>query len=130
MSDNFLLLTFIYLVLEFYEIQWQRAESMMGMLLRMFQHYKKSPLLFFAMHPTYYYVIFLLLAMDEHTVLLIMLFIKTVDIAAKVLLIQQVFEKRELSHEMSLMLLTPLHPLMPYIGMLIYPPFIYMAFYM
>jgi hypothetical protein len=130
MNENFLIIIFVYLLLEFYEIQWQRADSMMGMLIRMYPHYKKSPLLFFAMHPTYYYVIFLLLAMNEYTALLLMLFIKTVDIAAKVLLIQQVFEKRQLSHEMSLMLLTPLHPLMPFIGMLIYPPFIYMAFYM
>jgi hypothetical protein len=130
MNDNFLLILFAYLLLEFYEIQWQRADSMMGMLIRMYPHYKKSPLLFFAMHPTYYYIIFLLLAMNEYTALLVMLFIKTVDIAAKVLLIQQVFEKRQLPHEMSLMLLTPLHPLMPYIGLLVYPPFIYMAFYM
>lgn len=130
MNENFLLIMFVYLLLEFYEIQWQRADSMMGMLIRMYPYYKKSPFLFFAMHPTYYYVIFLLMAMNEYSILLLMLFIKTVDIAAKVLLIQQVFEKRQLSHEMSLMLLTPLHPLMPYIGMLIYPPFIYMAFYM
>jgi len=130
MNENFLLMMFVYLLLEFYEIQWQRADSMMGMLLRMYPYYKKSPFLFFAMHPTYYFVIFLIMAMNEYSVLLLMLFIKTVDIAAKVLLIQQVFEKRQLSHEMSLMLLTPLHPLMPYIGMLIYPPFIYMAFYM
>jgi len=130
MSDNFLLLTFIYLLLEYYEIHWQKADSMMKMLLRMYVPYQKSPLLFFVMHPTYYYIIFLLLAMDEQGILLAMLFIKTFDIAAKVLLIQQVFEKRKLSHEMSLMLLTPLHPLMPYIGLLLYPPFIYMAFYM
>lgn len=130
MNENFLLIMFVYLLLEFYEIQWQRADSMMGMLIRMYPYYKKSSFLFFAMHPTYYYVIFLLMAMNEYSILLLMLFIKTVDIAAKVLLIQQVFEKRQLSHEMSLMLLTPLHPLMPYIGMLIYPPFIYMAFYM
>ncbi len=130
MSENFLLLTFIYLLLEYYEIYWQKADTMMKMLLRMYAPYQKSPLLFFVMHPTYYYIIFLLIAINEYTVLLAMLFIKTFDIAAKVLLMQQVFEKRKLSHEMSLMLLTPLHPLMPYIGLVVYPPFIYMAFYM
>ena len=130
MSDNLLIIISAYLLLEYYEISWQKADSMMGMLIRMFKYYKKSVLLFFIMHPTYYYIIFLLLAMNEKSALLIMLFIKTVDIALKVILIQQVFEKRELSHEMSLMLLTPLHPLMPYIGMVVYPPFIFMAFYM
>jgi hypothetical protein len=130
MSDNFLLIIFIYLILEFYEIWWQKADSIMGMLIRMFKYYKKSSILFFIMHPTYYYTIFLLLAINEKNALLAMLFIKTIDIVTKILLMQQVFEKRQLSHEMSLMLLAPLHPLMPYIGVLIYPPFIYVAFYM
>lgn len=129
MINNFLLIIFIYLSLEYYEIWWQKSDSMMGMLIRMFKYYKKSPLIFFIMHPTYYYIIFLLLAMNEKNALLAMLFIKTVDIVTKVLLLQQVFEKRQLSHEMSLMLLAPLPPLLPYISMVVYPPFIYMAYY-
>jgi hypothetical protein len=130
MNDNFLTLSFIYILLEYYEVSWQKADSMMGMLIKMFKYYKKSPLLFFAMHPTYSFIIFLIIAMNEVNTLFAMLFIKTVDITLKVVLIQQVFEKRKLSHELSLMLLTPIHPLMPYIGLVIYPPFIYAAFYM
>ncbi len=130
MNDNFLTIIFLYILCELYEIWWQKSDSMMGMLVNMFKYYQKSPFLFFVMHPTYYFTIFLLLAINEKNALLIMLFIKTVDIITKVLLIQQVFEKRQLSHEMSLMLLAPLHPLMAYIGVVVYPPFIYMAFYM
>lgn len=130
MSETLIFIVIAYMVFELYEVSWQRSDSMMGMLIRMQVYYKKSPLLFFLMHPTYYFIIYLLLMYNEPSLLLLALFIKTIDIVAKILLIQQVFEKRKLSHEMSLMLLTPLHPLMPFIGLLIYPPFIIFALYM
>ncbi len=130
MIDNPLYLIILYIIFELYEVSWQRADSMMGMLLRMHRYYRKSVLLFFIMHPTYYFIIYLMLSFEPSAALGAMLFIKTVDIAAKVLLIQQVFEKRRLSQEMTMMLLTPLHSWMPFIGLLVYPPFMIMAFYM
>jgi len=44
------------------------------------------------------------------------------------LLIQQVFEKQELTPEMSEMLVAPLHPLMPYLSVAVYTPLVYFAF--
>ncbi len=58
----------------------------------------------------------------------ILFLIKTVDIAAKILIIEQVFTKKELTLEMSIVLLTPLHKFLPYMGLLIYPPLIMLAF--
>ena len=57
-----------------------------------------------------------------------MLVFKCADIVMKIVLLQQVFIKKELSEEFSLALLAPLHRLVPYIGMVIYPPMIFMAF--
>lgn len=122
MYENLLFLVLLYMLLELSEIQWQRADSMMGMLLRMYRYYRKSILLFFLMHPTYYFAIWLAMTTDYSIAALGLLFIKTLDIATKILLIQQVFEKRRLSQELSLMLLTPLHPLLPYLGLFIYTP--------
>ena len=45
----------------------------------------------------------------------------------KIVLIKQVFIDKELSQEMSLALLAPVHPLLPYIGIVIYPPLIFLA---
>ena len=120
-------LLIVYIVLELFETQWQKADSLMGMLLRMHVHYQKSIVWFLILHPTFYFTIWLVMATDLNAAAALMLFIKAVDIATKILLIQQVFEKREFSQEMSMMLLTPLHPLLPYIGLLIYPPLVFFA---
>lgn len=128
MEDLFTLLLLI-ILLEIFEVQWQKADSMMGMLLRMHKRYKQSVLWFLILHPTFYFAIWFVMITDYSLASLSLLFIKTVDIATKILLIQQVFEKRELSQEMTMMLLTPLHPLLPYIGLLVYPPLVLIAFF-
>jgi len=118
----------VYILLELYEVQWQKADTLMGMLLRMYQYYQKNLLLFLVMHPTFYFAIWLMMITDASYGAIALLFIKVIDIATKILLIQQVFEKKEISEELSIMMHVPLHPLMPYIGVLIYPPMVYMAF--
>jgi hypothetical protein len=58
---------------------------------------------------------------------MIMLFLKTFDVATKILLIEQVFKKRELSHDLSLILLAPINGFLPYLGLLVYPVLIILA---
>ena len=121
---NYLLL---FIVLEIYEVSWQKAPSIMGMLIRMHKHYSKSILLFLLMHPTFYFAIGFVMLTNYAPSAMILLFIKTFDIATKILLIEQVFTKRELSQELSLILLAPINNFLPYIGLLIYPPLIALA---
>lgn len=118
----------LFLFLEFYEVSWQRAPSLMGMLLRMQKYYKKSILLFLLMHPTYYFAILFAMLCDYHWSAMLLLFLKTFDIATKIRLLEQVFKKQEISQELGVVLLTPLHPFLPYIGMLVYPFFIALVF--
>jgi hypothetical protein len=126
--DTFFTVLFIYILLELFEIQWQKAESLMGIMVKLYNRYARSILWFLILHPTYYFAIWLVLATDYSLSSMIMLFIKTVDIATKILMIQQIFEKKELSQEMTLMLLTPLHPLLPYISLIVYTPMVILAF--
>ena len=120
----------LFISFELYEIYWQKAESMMGMLNKMHRYYKKNILLFLLMHPTYYYTIFLLLLFDEISPIAVILFIKTLDIATKILLIEQIYYKKRISQEMAMLLLTPLHPFLPYMGLFLYVPFLVMGLYM
>lgn len=121
---NYILL---FIILEIYEVSWQKAPSIMGMLIRMHKHYSKSIFLFLLMHPTFYFAIGFVMLTDYAPSAMILLFIKTFDIATKILLIEQVFTKRELSQELSLILLAPINNFLPYIGLLIYPPLIALA---
>ena len=126
--ENIVILLIIYIGLELFEIQWQKADNLIGVLGRLYRYYHKNIILFFLMHPTFYFGIGLAMVTDLAFSAIALVFIKTVDLATKILLIQQVFEKKELSAEMSAMLIAPLHPLMPYLSVLVYTPLVYFAF--
>ncbi len=127
MNDPILNYIIFFLLLEIYEMQWQKAQTVMGMLARMFEIYKKSVLLFLVMHPTFYFAIYFMLITDYNMYALSLFAIKTLDIATKILLIKQVFIAKEISHELSLALLTPTKTI-PYLGVIAYAPLIYLAF--
>ena len=126
-NDVILNYIFIFIVLEIYEISWQKAPSIMGMLIRMYKYYQKSIFLFLIMQPTFYFAIGFAMLTNYAPSALILLFIKTFDIATKILLIEQVFTKKELSQDLSLILLAPINSFLPYIGLLLYPFLIALA---
>ncbi|MCK4875342.1 MAG: hypothetical protein KAR81_07065 [Sulfurimonas sp.] len=99
----------------------------MGMIIRMNNYYSKSIFLFLIMQPTFIFSIGFFILTDYNIYAMILLFIKTVDVVTKILLIEQVFTKRKLSQEMSLILLAPINNFLPYMGLLIYPPLIALA---
>jgi hypothetical protein len=117
----------IFVFLELYEISWQRAPSIMGMIVRMNKYYSKSILLFLIMQPTFYFAIGFAILCDYDIFAMIFLFLKTADVATKILLIEQIFTKKSLSHEMSLILLSPIDSFLPYMGLIIYPILIALA---
>ncbi|MEA3371952.1 MAG: hypothetical protein U9Q40_11490 [Campylobacterota bacterium] len=121
---NYILL---FILLELVEVSWQKAPTIMGMLIRMYQHYKKSVILFLIMQPTFYFTIGFAILTDYSAASLFLVFIKTFDIATKILLIEQVFIKKELSQDLSLVLLAPINAFLPYIGVVLYPILIALA---
>ncbi|HUH42256.1 MAG TPA: hypothetical protein VLZ29_04000 [Sulfurimonas sp.] len=126
-DDLILNYVLLFVFLEVYEVWWQRAPSIMGMLLRMNKYYSKSVFLFLLMQPTFYFSIGFAMLSEYNLYAMILLFLKTADISTKILLLEQVFTKRKLSHELSLILLAPINNFLPYIGLLIYPFLIYLA---
>jgi hypothetical protein len=121
---NYLIL---FVLLEIYEVSWQKAQTVMGMLARMYQHYSKNIFLFLIMHPTFYFAIGFFMITNYNVYAMVLLLIKAVDIIVKILLIQQIFVKKEVSQELALALLSPINNFFPYIGLLIYPPLIVLA---
>ncbi len=126
-NDLILNYVLLFVLLEFYEISWQKAPSIMGMLIRMHKYYAKSIFLFLLMQPTFIFGIWFVLLSDFNLFAIILLFIKTADIATKILLIEQVFVKRELSQDLSLILLAPINSFLPYMGLVIHPILIVLA---
>jgi len=118
---------FIFILFEFYEISWQKAPSIMGMIIRMHKYYSKSIFLFLIMQPTFMFAIFFFILTDYNIYATILLFIKIVDVVTKILLIEQVFIKKKLSQDLSLILLAPINSFLPYMGLFIYPILIILA---
>lgn len=121
---NYMLL---FILLEFFEVSWQKAPTIMGMIIKMHRYYSKSIFLFLIMHPTFYFSIGFAMLTDLNIYAIILLFLKTLDVATKILLIEQIYTKRELSQELSLILLAHINNFLPYIGMFAYPLLILFA---
>ena len=117
----------LFVLLELFEVSWQKAPTLMGMLLRMYRYYSKNIFLFFIMNPTFSFSIGFAMLSDYNIYALILLFLKTVDVASKIVLIEQVFTKRSLSYDMSLILLAPINSFLPYVGLFFYPTLVYLA---
>ncbi len=119
--------TLIYIMLELFETQWQKADTMMGMLRNMYARYRSNVLLFLLLHPTFYFTIYLAMVTHYKAEILVVLFVKTFDIATKIIMMTQIFEKKEISAALAQMLHAPLHKVMPYIGLFLYTPLIFMG---
>ena len=127
MIENLYLYIIIYIVLELYEVQWQKAQTIMGMLARMYAYYSKNVFLFLLMHPTFYFAIWFVLETNYNGYAVTLLLFKAADIITKMLLIKKVFIDKDLDEQMQLSLFTPIGDYLPYAGLLLYPFFIYMA---
>ncbi len=117
----------LFILLEFFEVFWQKAPTIMGMIIKMHKYYSKSIFLFLVMHPTFYFSIGFAMLTDLNIYAIILVFLKTLDVATKIVLIEQIYTKRKLSHELSLILLAPINGFLPYLGIFIYPLLILLA---
>ncbi len=127
MSEVALNYVILFVLFELYETSWQKAKSVIGMLARMYEHYSKNIFIFLLMHPTFYFSIWLVMLSDYNIYAMILLFVKTIDLATKIILLEQVFVKKELTEEVSLILLSPINDFLPYIGLLFYLPLVLLA---
>lgn len=127
-EDTLLNYLVLYIALEIYEAQWQKANTMIGMLARMYEKYRKNIFIFLLMHPTYYFSIMFAIISNYNEYALVLVGIKTIDIVTKMTLIRKVFIEKDLSPEMTLALLSPLNKFMPYVGLFVYTPLIYLVF--
>ena len=118
---------FLFLILELYEVHWQKAQTIMGMLARMYQPYSKNVFLFLLMQPTFYFSIMFLMLSDYNIYAITLLSIKSADVIVKILLLEQVFVKQEMSQALTISLLAPVHKLVPYLGAIFYPMLIVLA---
>ncbi|MDA7817480.1 hypothetical protein N9A28_04770 [Sulfurimonas sp.] len=126
-DDTILNYIIIFILFEIYEISWQKANTIMGMLARMYGKYSQSIIRFLLMQPTFIYSIGFAMICEFNGYATTLLIIKAIDVATKIVLLDKIFNKKELSDEMTLALLAPIHFMVPYIGLFLYPTLIFLA---
>jgi hypothetical protein len=128
MIDEYILnYILLYVLLESYEIWWQKAETLLGILARMYEQYRQSAWLFLLMQPTFYFSIMFMMLSDYNIYSVIFFSMKASDVLTKMFLIKRVFLEKQVSHELSQMLVTPINKIFLYLGLVIYPALIFFS---
>ena len=124
--ETALTLTLILVVLELFEAAMQRADTLYGVVERLYFWYKKSIFLFFLIHPGFYYMLFVILATDSlnfYTVIIIAM--KVFDIFYKLELIKAIFIRQQVPDDLAAMLQWRIPGWFFLTGVLLYPPLLY-----
>ena len=126
--ENALLFTIILLFAELFEATIQRAETLFGVLKKLYAYYQKSIFLFFLIQPGFYFILFIVVLTGVLNVTMIFLLaIKIFDIFYKIELIKKVFIERKVSPEIAQMLEWKMPPMFFLMGAALYPPLMFYA---
>ena len=114
--------------LELLEIYLHKARTLGEMVDRLYGYYKQSIFLFFMVHPTFYFIIFVSIYLDILDFYIItILLIKTFDIFFKIEMIRQRYFYDTMDRELSEMLTLKLTSWMGYLGLFTHVPLLFMA---
>jgi hypothetical protein len=117
-------------LLELIEANFQKAPTLGKMIDRLYVYYKKSVFLFFTIHPTLYFVLFVSFYTNILNFYIIsILIIKTIDIFFKIELIRQKHIQQEVDIELIPIMDMKMGVWTGYIGTLMYVPLLAMALF-
>jgi hypothetical protein len=120
--NTLMLFILILAILELFEAWWQRSDTLMGLLGKDYYYYQKSIFLFFLMHPSFYFVLFVVLSTQIlNGWMVTILLLKSVDIFFKITMMQNLFVKKQIDTTMESFLEEPLSPWIFLTGVSLYP---------
>lgn len=120
----------IMIVLELMEASLQKATTLGGMIEKLYVYYNKSIFLFFMIHPTFYFTLFVSLYLNiVNFYIIVILLIKTFDIFFKIELIRQRYYEKEMDKELEGMLTLKMAPWMGLLGIFMYVPLLFLGIF-
>ncbi len=127
--ENLLILTLILLLLELFEAYMQRAQTLSGVLEKLYGWYRKSIFFFFLMHPAFYFTLFVVIATNTlNAYMIAILTFKIFDMFYKIELIKSIFIKRQVPADLAVMLEWKIPSWFFLMGAMLYPPLLFYAF--
>lgn len=117
---DLILLLIIFISLELFESNWQKADSLHGLILNNFYLYQKNLLLYFSFHTSFIYTIFLCFYLNNFGFWMSsILIIKFLDISFKLSMMKKLSNGEELVNVMPMNI--KMTSIYRYMNALIYP---------
>ena len=117
---DIILLLFIFIVLEFFESYWQKSETLYGFINNNFLLFKKNIFLYFILHLSFLYTIFLSFYFNNFGFWMSSIFIiKFVDISFKLSIMKKLLNGIEI--EKIIPMNINMSPILRYFNVLVYP---------
>jgi hypothetical protein len=127
MEDAWVYILFL-ILFELFEIAWQYSNTLYQILEKAYRYYSKSIFVFLLMHPSFYFILFVVLATGRLNVsMIIILTLKIFDMFTKIELVRKLFIEQKLSVEMESLLHKRIYKIFFLSGILIYVPLLYIV---
>jgi len=126
--ENILMLVAVLTVLELFEAYMQKAGTLYAVMEKLNVWYQKSIFAFFLIHPSFYFILFVVVVTDALNIYMILILIlKIFDMFYKIELIKSIFIKKDIPADLSAMLEWPIPSWFFLFGAGLYPPLLFYA---
>jgi len=124
--ETALTLTMILVFLELFEAFMQRSDTLYGVIEKLYGWYRKSIFLFFLMHPSFYFILFVVIATNTLNIYMILILaFKIFDLFYKLELIKRIFIRQDVPQDLAMMLEWKIPSWFFLMGVALYPPLLY-----
>ena len=126
--NTILIFVGILTILELFEAAMQRADTLYGVIGKLYIWYKKSIFAFFLIHPSFYFVLFVVVITNVLNIYMILILtFKIFDLFYKIELIKTIFIKQKVPADLSAMLEWKIPSWFFFLGVTLYPPLLFYA---
>jgi hypothetical protein len=126
--DYVILLVGASVLFELLEVYLQQASTLKGMLDRLYSYYEKSVFFFFLVHPSFYFMLFVVVLTDRLNMgMIFILSFKIFDMFYKLDMIKRVYKTFDVPMELQSVLDMPIPTVISYMGVFLYPLALYFA---
>ncbi len=126
--ENVIILVSILVMLELSEAAMQRSDTLYGVMEKLYVWYNKSIFAFFLIHPSFYFILFIVIVTDILNIYMILILVfKIFDLFYKIELIKTIFIKENIPADLLAMLEWKIPPWFFLLGVGLYPPLLFYA---
>jgi len=126
--ENVFTLVAILAMLELFEAYIQRADTLYGVMKKLYGWYSKSIFAFFLIHPAFYFTLFVVIVTEVLNIYMILLLtIKVFDLFYKIELIKKIFIQQNVPSALAEMLDWKIPEWFFLMGVGLYPPLLFYA---